>query len=153
MAKFIINGMDEISASFEQLANITDEDKLSVLMPAARLLMQRQKEKIIELFTQRTGDLAKSLTVQQKSDDSGPVAVIYLKGKHRGSSTGKRKRKNGRSNGKYSGTNAEVGYILNYGSPRIGATHWLDNANDEAQDEVMGAMQEAWNDVLESKGL
>lgn len=153
MAKFVINGMDEISASFEQLANITDDDKLSVLMPAARLLLQRQKEKIIELFTQRTGDLAKALTVQQRSDDSGSFAYIYLKGKHRGSSTGKRKRKNGRSNGKYSGTNAEVGYILNYGSPRISATHWLDNANDEAEQEIISSMQESWNGLLESKGL
>ena len=67
MAKFEINGMDEISASFEQLANITDEDKLSVLMPAARLLMQRQKEKIIELFTQRTEELANSLIVKEKN--------------------------------------------------------------------------------------
>ena len=31
MAKFSFNGMDEISASFEQLSNITDEDKMSVL--------------------------------------------------------------------------------------------------------------------------
>lgn len=153
MAKFEINGMDEIAASFEQLANITDADKLSVILPAARLLLGKQKQKIIQLFTQRTGDLANSLTIKEKMDDDGPSAVIYLKGKHKGSGTGKRKRKNGRSNGKYSGTNAEVGYILNYGSPRIAATHWLDNANDEAEEEVMETMQAAWDDVLESKGL
>ena len=57
MAKFAFNGMDEISASFDQLANITDEDRLSVIMPAAKLLVQRQKEKIVQLFQQRTGDL------------------------------------------------------------------------------------------------
>ena len=153
MAKFEINGMDEISASFEQLANITAEDKMSVIMPAAKLLLQRQKEKIEAIFIQRTGDLAKSLTIKEKMDGDSPTAVIYLKGKHKGSGTGKRKRKDGRSNGKYSGTNAEVGYILNYGSPRIAATHWLDNANDEAEEEVMETMQAAWDDVLESKGL
>ncbi|MBO7252545.1 MAG: hypothetical protein J6V25_07950 [Oscillospiraceae bacterium] len=153
MAKFSFNGMDEISASFEQLANITDEDKMSVIMPAARLLLQRQKEKILSLFTQRTGDLANSLTIEERSGDDGIFAYIFPKGKHRGSSTGKRKRKNGRSNGKYSGTNSEVAWILNFGSPRIAATHWLENANEEAEDEVIAAQQDAWNDLLAKKGL
>ena len=152
MAKFTCNGMDEISACFEQLANITDEDKMAVIMPAARLLLTRQKEKIQSLFNQVTGALADSLTIQEKSDDSGAYAQIYLKGKHPGSSTGKRKGKR-RSNGKYSGTNAEVGYILEYGSPRIAATHWMENANEEAADEVVAAEQAAWNDLITEKGL
>lgn len=153
MAKFSFNGMDEISASFEQLANLTDEDRMSVIMPAAKLLLERQREKILSLFAQHTGDLANSLTIQEKNDGDGAFAYIFLKGKHRGSGTGKRKRKDGRSNGKYSGTNAEVGYILEYGSPRIAATHWLENANEEAEDEVIAAQQEAWDDLLTKKGL
>lgn len=153
MAKFSFNGMDEISASFEQLSRLTDDDKLSVIMPAAQLLLQRQKEKILSLFKQRTGDLANSLTIEKRSGEDGVFAYIFPKGKHRGSSTGKRKRKNGRSNGKYSGTNAEVAYILEYGSPRISATHWLENANEEAEEEVISAQQAAWDDLLTKKGL
>ena len=153
MAKFSFNSMDEISASFEQLANITDADKMSVIMPAARYLLEHQREKILSLFTQRTGDLANSLAIQEKSDDSGAFAYIFLKGKHRGSSTGKRKRKDGRSNGKYSGTNNEVGYILEYGSPRIAATHWMENANEEAEDDIIQIQQEAWGDLITTKGL
>lgn len=154
MAKFSINGMDEISASFEQLADLSDRDKLGVIMAGAQVLLQRQKEKIEALFAQRTGDLANSLTIEEKSDDEGAFAYIYPKGKHRGSSTGKRKRKNGRSNGKYSGTNAEVAYILEYGSPRISpGFHWMETANEEAEDESLAAMQAAWNDVLDTKGL
>jgi hypothetical protein len=152
MAKFSFNGMDEISASFEQLANLTDEDKMSVIMPGAKVLLQRQREKIESLFVQRTGDLANSLTIEEKSGENGPYAWIFPKGKHRGSSTGKRKGKR-RSNGKYSGTNAEVAYILEYGSPRINATHWLENANEEAEDEVIAAQQEAWSDLITKKGL
>lgn len=152
MAKFSFNGMDEISASFEQLSRLTDEDKMSVIMPAAKLLLQRQREKIESLFTQRTGDLANSLTIEEKNGDDGVFAYIFPKGKHRGSSTGKRKGKR-RSNGKYSGTNAEVAYILEYGSPRISATHWLENANEEAESDVIAAQKEAWNDLLTKKGL
>ena len=153
MAKFSFNGMDEISASFEQLSNITDEDKLSVIMPAAKLLLQRQREKILSMFTQHTGDLADSLTIEERSDDNGVLAYLFPKGKHRGSSTGKRKRKNGRSNGKFSGTNAEVGYILEFGSPRIAATHWMETANEEAEAEVISAQQAAWGELLTKKGL
>lgn len=153
MAKFTFNGMDEISASFEQLSKLTDDDKMSVIMPAAKLLLQRQKEKILQLFNQRTGALHDSLTIEKRSGDDGVFAYIFPKGKHPGSGTGKRKRKNGRSNGKYSGTNAEVAYILNFGSPRISATHWLENANEEAEDEVIAAEQTAWDELLTKKGL
>lgn len=153
MASFVFNGMDEISASMEQLANLTDEDKMSVIMPAAVLLAERQRQKIKQLFKQRTGDLANSITIREKSDDNGAYANIYLKGKHRGSSTGKRKRRDGRGGGKYSGTNAEVGYILEYGSPRIQARHWMETANEEALDDVVETQQEAWNQMLEKKGF
>ena len=90
MALFSFNGLDEISASFEQLAKITDEDKIAILSPSADLLLQRQKEKIVQLFRRRTGDLEKSLTISQITTDDGPGLLIYPKGKHRSSFTGKR---------------------------------------------------------------
>lgn len=152
MGKFSFNGVDELSASFEQLSQLTDEDKMSIIMPAAKLLVERQREMIQRLFKQRTGDLADSLTIQEKSGEDGAYAHIYLKGKHRGSSTGKRKGKR-RSNGRYSGTNAEVGYILEVGSPRIAARHWMENANEEAEDEIVAAEQAAWDDLVTKKGL
>ena len=150
MAKFSFNGMDQIAASIEQMAQLTEEEKLSIIMPSAQLLLQRQKEKITQVFRRRTGDLEKSLTLEPDAPNS--KIVLFFKGKHRGSSTGKRKGKRG-SNGKYSGTNAEVAYILNYGSPRIRATHWLDNANEEAEEEVIASQREAWSALLEEKGL
>jgi hypothetical protein len=152
MAKFSFNGVDALSASFEQLSQLSDADKMEILMPAAKLLVQRQREKIEQLFTKRTGDLADSLTIRQESGEDGAYAHIYLKGKHRGSSTGKRKGKR-RSNGRYSGTNAEVGYILEFGSPRIAARHWMETANEEAADDVVAAEQAAWDDLVTQKGL
>lgn len=155
MAKFSFNGMDQITASIEQMAQLTEEEKLSIIMPSAQLLLQRQKEKIAQVFQRRTGDLEKSLTLDPDAPNSR--IVLFFKGKHRGSSTGKRHKrdKNGKiiPSGKYSGSNAEVAYILNYGSPRIRATHWLDNANEEAEEEVIASQQSAWNDLLEKKGL
>lgn len=152
MAKFSFNGLDELSASLEQLAQLSDDEKVSILMPSAQLLLQRQKKKIAQLFKRRTGDLEASLSISQQNSDLGPSLYIAPTGKHRGSSTGKRKGKR-RSNGKYSGTNAEVAYILEFGSPRIAATHWLENANEEAEAEVMEAQQAAWDDLVTKKGL
>lgn len=152
MAAFSFNGLDEISASFEQLSKLTDDDKIAILTPSAQLLLQRQKAKISQLFRRRTGDLEESLVIEQRESDEGPSLYLYPKGKHRGSFTGKRRGKR-RSNGKYSGTNAEVAYILNYGSPRIKATHWLENANEEAEAEVMASQQAAWDDLVAKKGL
>lgn len=152
MAKLSFNGMDEITASFEDIAQLSDEDRLSVVMPAAEVLVKRQREKIEQTFTQRTGALADSLSIREQSDDNGAYANIFLKGKHPGSSTGKRKGKR-RSNGKYSGTNAEVGYVLEYGSPRIAATHWMESANEDAAAEIAEVQQDAWNALMEKKGL
>ena len=152
MSKFSFNGMDEIAASFEELANLSDEDRMSVIMPAATLLLDRQRNKSLSVFKQWTGDLANSLTIEERRNENGVYAYIFPKGKHRGSTTGKRKGKR-RSNGSYSGTNAEVAFILEYGSPRIEATHWLETANEEAADEVATAQQEAWDDLLKKKGL
>lgn len=153
MAKFSFDGIDYISAKLEQLAQIDDDDKMSVIRPAAEFLKQKHQEAIRTVFKQRSGALAESITVQEKSDDDGAYAHITPRGKHPGSSTGKRKRKDGRSNGRYSGTNAEVAYILEYGSPRIRATHWLETTNEEAADEVVGLQQEAWNKLITEKGL
>ena len=152
MAKFSFNGMDELSASFEDMLRLSDEERMSVIMPGAEVAAERQRGKIRELFNQHTGALADSITIRQMSYDDGAYANIFLEGKHPGSSTGKRKGKR-RSNGKYSGTNAEVGYVLEYGTPRITATHWMENANEEAASEVTTAQQEAWNSLMEKKGL
>jgi hypothetical protein len=157
MGKFFFNGLDEIAASCEQLARLDDNDKLSLLIPAGELVLKRQKEKIAELFKRRTGDLQASLTLEQREGEESPSVVIYPAGKHRSSFTGKRMKKDKdgkrRASGKYSGTNAEVAYILNYGSPRIAATHWLEKANEEVKDEVIAAQQEAWDKLVTEKGL
>lgn len=158
MASFKFDGIDYISAKFEQLAQIGDEDKMSIIRPAAEFLKGKHQEKIRSKFRQLTGALANSITIEQKSDEDGAYAHISPKGKHPRSSTGKRMKKvdgsdKRRSSGSYSGTNAEVAYILEYGSPRISASHWMEEANEEAADELVAIQQEAWDDLVTQKGL
>ena len=152
MAKFSVNGFDSIQASFQQISQLTDEEKYSVIESAAELLKDKFRTKLMSLFTQRTGSLANSLEIVKKSGSEGSYAHITPKGKHPGSTTGKRKKK-GRSSGHYSGTNAEVAAILEYGSPRIEATHWMENTLEESEEEILAAEQAAWDALLTSKGL
>ena len=153
MAKFSFNGLDTLEASFQQLAQLSDEEKYSVIAPAAELLKDRFVDKICSLFTQRTGDLARSITVTQRVSDNGAYAHIAPAGKHSHVSMGKRKRKKYGTSRKYYGTNAEVAYILEYGSPRISASHWMETTNEESEDEIVKAEAAAWDNLLKSKGL
>lgn len=156
MASFKFDGIDTIS--FESAAQMSDEDKLAVIMPAAELLKARHSEAIQQTFSQRTGVLAGSIDISVRTGESGSSAFVAPTGKHPGSSTGKRMKKikgskKRRASGRYSGTNMEIAYILEYGSPRITATHWMENANEKAEPEVNDAMQNAFDDVLKKKGL
>lgn len=152
MAKFYYNGADVISASFEELARLTQEDTLQILRPAAELLMEKQRQKLRTTFTQRTGALYSSIQAMEKTGDSGASIVIYFKGKHPKSSTGRRKKK-GRLSGHYSGSNSEVAYILENGSQRIDARYWIQTANEESEEEVNAAMEDAWDRYLSGRNL
>lgn len=151
MAKITVD--DSLSVSLQQLASLSDEERFSIIEPSAELLRDKLVEKIRSLFTQRSGALADSITARRRNPGGETVVNIYLKGKHPGSSTGRRKRKNGRSNGAYSGTNAEVGYILEYGSPRIKAKHWMETINEEQADAIQASQEAQWDRLLQSKGL
>lgn len=43
--------------------------------------------------------------------------------------------------------------ILEYGSPRIPATHWMERGYEESKDAFLAAEQEAWNKHLDDLNL
>jgi hypothetical protein len=152
MAKFKYYAVDTLMANFNELAGFSAEDADPIIRPGAEVLLNAQKNKIISTFTQRTGSLAASLKIAQKIANDTFSLVISPSGKHPKSTTGDRHSK-GRSNGHYSGTNAEILYILEYGSPRIPARHVIETANEEAEEEAYAAIGDAWNAYLTSKGV
>ena len=158
MAGFHVTGIDAISASFEQLENLTNEEVVQLLTPAAEMYRDGYKEATRTTFKKRTGALEDSFTIVQKMADGKAFLRVYPKGKHPGTGTGKRKKKgaNGKrfSSGNYSGSNAEVAYYLNYGTPRIQpATHFIDNAADKIEPKASETTEKAWDEFLDSKGL
>lgn len=152
MAIFRSNGTDALELTFEKMANLSTDDLLRVIRPGADVLQKRLIDKVLSIFTQRSGSLAKSFKQKERVWADGASISVLPIGKHLGSSTGKRRGKR-RSNGHYDGTNAEVAFILEYGSPRIDATHFMSNTVDESEAEVLAAMEAELDVVLKELGL
>ena len=147
MAKFKTRGVDELTLSLEQLATTPEETQYSILEAGASALIPRWKETLQSM--KRTGQLIESVKAARKKGES-PIVAITPKGKRKGAYTGQRKTHGG---GTYQGTNAEVAYVLEYGTPRMAATHWMETTNEEAGDEVVAAEAAVWDEYLKSLNL
>lgn len=147
MAKFSTRGVYELILSLEQLATTPEETQYSILEAGASALIPRWKETLQSM--KRTGQLIESVKAARKKGET-PIVAITPKGKRKGAYTGQRKTHGG---GTYQGTNAEVAYVLEYGTPRMAATHWMETTNEEASDEVVAAEAAVWDDYLKSLNL
>ena len=163
MASFVFYGTDELEISFAELAQLTDEDKEKIIMPGAEVIRKHQ----FEIFESEHNSkiLAPSIVAEYLPGFEDGVALIEPKGIHHGKKTvhgsnyHRPKTGQGRSHkrkrhGLTAGTtNQEVGYYLEYGTPRMPASHWMERANEKATDETNAAMEKAWDELLTSKGL
>lgn len=145
------------------------EIREKVCMAGARVLI----EKLQEYLQQTTNDpnrsvkgtLAKSLTATVFKDGS---VIVGPKGKHHGTGVGRKTKAAGyhrpktgqgisktrKHHGMTKAVSAvDVGYYLEYGRPGMAAEHWMENTLEQNENEVLAAMEAAWNDYLNSKGL
>ena len=172
MAKFTCNFPEysggDLYGKDSFLSGLSSEDMLTILRPAAAALVQHYKNTILRLFKRRTGSLADSIKAEEMGldraymDASEASITVGPKGKHKGSKRAARSRK-GSSSARYAKhnrtarstaiSNAELGYLLEVGTPRIAATHWMENANEEISDSLQQMIEEEFNKVMESKGL
>lgn len=150
VARFSVSGLDTVTAAFDHLADVSDEDKLRVLRAGGEILKAAFQEALKTLFQQHTGKLAASPEVEEKTGGDGGYVLIAPKGKHGRSSAGKRRPKH---KGTYTGDNAEIAFILEYGSSRIPARHWMERTVEEQGDAVAEAMEAEWSKVLDEYGF
>lgn len=153
MASFRSNGVDAIEASFQQLASLSEEETYSILEAGAAVLVRGMQETLEKLGAVASGALRDSIRAVRKRGKDGVLVRIGPTGKRPKAFTGKRKKKDGKSHGSYQGTNAEVAYFLEYGSPRMGARHWMETALEQYGEEANAAMAAKWEEVLQSKGV
>lgn len=157
MMNFHIDGLDRLSVSYASLSQISEDDLWAIIEPAANTLKERMQESITGLFRQVSGSLRESIEVRRKLSKSGAVYALVGPNdkKHPKSSTGKRKSRGprGGGGGSYAGTNAEVGWILEYGTSRIPAKHWMEQAVTDTEEELLGQLETGFNAYLDAAGL
>ena len=155
-----IDGLDRLSVSFVTLEQLSEDQIWGIIEPAAETLKSRMQDVIERMFTQRTGSLRESIGIDRRKTKGGAVyaQVGPNQKKHPGSSTGKRRSrhspgKSGGGGGSYAGTNAEVGWILEYGSVRITAKHWMETACTKTEEELYNILETGWDETLAAAGL
>ena len=158
MAKFSVNGMDSLERSFAELATLSDQERGRILQAGAEVIKESQID-YLNRHHRRTGELAKSIKIKLYSDE----AVIEPIGKYTKTKKGRKIRQRHSGSGgthrskHHGGTKAstmpEVAYYLAFGTPRMAATHWDENANEESADRTTQAMADEWNNLITEKGL
>ena len=167
MAKFNCTFSSTSGGSFsgenDAFKILSADDMLDILRPAALKLKEFYKETIRALFVRRTGNLEDSIDIE---DDyiGDQYAFIMVKpfGTHKGSSYARRSRagaadrkyaKHGRKSSSKKLKNEELAYLLEVGTPRIDATHWMENTNEQHGDEIQDMVESEFDAKLRQKGL
>lgn len=156
MAKLDVQGFDAFAADLEAAKNLTEEEQRTILTAGAEVLKEWMQRSISSLGLVLSGVLRDSIKIFHKQEDGRPYAEVYPSGRHHvthgyGPGPGAR-----RGKGSTRTVNAgAVGFVLEYGAPDRGlnAYHWMETAVESSADEVHDAMQEAFNEVLDAKGV
>lgn len=151
MATFKVNGVEGLDLTYERKAQLSDDDLLRIIRAGAEVMRDRLREKVQAVFIQHSGDLANSFKLFPQKDEGNPVIVVSPSGNHSPNGRGIRKRK---SNAKRkTKTNAEVAFVLEHGSPRHKATHFMEECVEASTPEVIAAMEAEFSKIMDERGL
>ena len=151
MASFRVNGVEGLDLTYERKAQLSDDDLLRIIRAGAEVMRERLREKVLAVFTQPSGDLADSFKLFERKESGNPFILVSPAGKHRPNGRGIRDRK---SDPKRKGkTNAEVAFVLEYGSPRHNATHFMEECVEASTPEVIAAMEAEFSKLMDERGL
>lgn len=168
MAKFSCEFQDPAGGYFYAMKENGDalsvDDLLEVLRPAGLKLKDYYKRAILAKFKRRTGSLAESIDIEDNDIASLGYASITVKpfGKHKGGkytrrsragSSSRRYAKHNRQPSTKALKNEELAYLLEYGTPRIAASHWMENTNEQVAEEIQNIVEDGFTDLLKRKGL
>lgn len=157
MGAFTFNGIDALDLSLKQVAELSPEEKENIIMAGANLIKEKLRQ-FLNTHHRRTGELADSIDAKYFSDGTAEVGPggTRKKGKrrvarsHGGSGASKRSKHHGSASGS---SMAEIGYYLEYGTPRMKATHWMEASNEQSMAEFDAAMERAWDEHLKRAGF
>lgn len=158
MAKLDVQGFNAFEADLEAAKNLTEDETYTILTAGGEAIQTAMRAKLQALGLVRASakvirQLIDSIEIVRKRDDR-PFVLIEPQGKHHQYRGRDAKGKRGKGSIK-TATADEVGFVLEYGAPsrNIPAHHWMETAITESEAETMAAMQNAFNEVLDAKGV
>lgn len=168
MARFNATGIDGLMLSMQEFAEIPDDVVEDMLDAAASVTIAAHKRKLTSLGLVRTHALVNSLKARKKvgstTNGNKRYVLVYPSGTH---GIYRRKQveknyKNSKSGRTYKvggdlkpTTNAELGFIYEFGAPRknIQPRQWMREANEDCADDVVRAELAVYDKWLKSKNL
>ena len=144
MATFTCNDIDGFVVSMDEMAKLPERVVKDILQNGADVIKEAHEKALRQTFTPRTGRLMGSPKVFMKRKGSGWYALIYPEGQHH---TYHAKKGSGVS------TNAEVGFVHEFGGHGNAATAWMLTANEKSADATAQAEEQVYDEWLNSLNL
>ena len=145
MATFTCNDIDGFVVSMDEMAKLPEHVVKDILQSGAEVIKEGHETAIRQTFTARTGRLLGSPKVFMKRKGRGWYALIYPEGQHH---TYHAKKAGGGV-----ATNAEVGFVHEFGGHGNAATAWMLNANEKNADATAQAEEKVYDEWLNSLNL
>jgi HK97 gp10 family phage protein len=138
MARFDTSGIDDIINDMKAMGELVGPTADRMLMAGAEADKQAWKAAARMHGHIDTGDMINSIGYPRTPKTVGGIREIdiYPQGKNR---RGER--------------TAAVAFILHYGTSKIKASHWVDDADAIAADTVTTAMRAEYDKILKEKGM
>lgn len=142
MAKFAMNGIDELAVELMEMGQLDNGELVSEMLEAgAEVVAEEWKKGIrsaVKANGRSTGDMERSVAPTKGIKKVGDISTkeIYPQGKDR---KGVR--------------NAEKAFILHYGKSGQVATRFVDAVEDAAEDKAVEVMEDVFNNYLEKESF
>ena len=135
MAWIINTGLDEMLDDFRRLGDAAGEVQEKMIAAGVEILKEEWRKSAEGHRHKDTGAMIKSIGASGvKRDGSAVFSIVYPDGKDK---TGTR--------------NAEKAFILNYGTSKIKASHWVEEAEEAAEPLIMEAYLKIWDEHIKGE--
>lgn len=155
MARFSTTGLDDLIDRTASMGLAESEVADKMLLAGAEKVKFAWRQALgLHGIERVSGQLIDSIGYARKPKDVNGIKTIdiYPQGT-RAKKTWKRKNKKGKPGKAMQVRNADVAFILHYGSSRIKATHFVDTADELAADPALDAMEEVFDNYLKESGM
>ena len=135
MARFEVEGMEEIIKQMKSMQQLTGKVAEAMLMAGAEEVREAWRESAEKHKHRDTGQLIESIGYPRKPKAASDMLSIDIYPQ----------KKNDRGI-----RNAEVAFVLHYGTRKMLGSGWVDDADAISGPKVTSAMQRIWAEYLET---